>query len=315
MNYRNLGLFAILVLLCTCGGLILLRDYVAEPTAAPLPYVDRDDVCSAAEKIAGAEARLAAGEPPAEVITRSSGDVRQVAVVFDGLPERPLASRLLEVLQRHHVPAVFFVEGQNAVHQPETIRLIRAAGQEIGNYTYVGIRGAEKLPTKRLLAELCRTQHCLGIQMQEVPCLFRAPHTVYTDSLLRAVHAAGLTYAVKENVRHTAGTFREERDAAAFAAAVPAGSILAIGLSQPVDVKEASSEEIEERPAVDKKPTIKDPPSAQSAGPPADAADELEWMLTAFEAAGIEVRSIHAFRKIRYVSEPSPVAEAGRGGV
>ena len=90
MNYRKLGLFAILVLLCTCGGLILLRDYVAEPTAAPLPYVDRDDVCSAAEKIAGAEARLAAGEPPAEVITRSSGDVRQVAVVFDGLPERPL---------------------------------------------------------------------------------------------------------------------------------------------------------------------------------------------------------------------------------
>lgn len=315
MNYRKLGGFVLLGLAVVCGILIFLRDHVIERADTTAEITDLSHLYAATEEISDAEQRLIGDVKPAEVITRLYGDARHIAIVFDGLPERPLTARLLDVLKKHNVPAVFFVEGQNAANQPETIALIQEAGQEIGNYTFVGIRSAEKLPKKRLLAELCRTQMAVAALSPQTPSLFRASRTVYTDDLLRAVRAAGIDYAVKENVRHPAGSLHDAEAAAAFAAGVPEGSIIAVSFSQPVDPLATAPIQTEERPAVDKKPTLKDPPLVKNAPPPVDAADELDWMLTAFEAAGMRVISVHDFRKIRYIPEELPTGEGGKGGI
>ena len=129
--------------------------------------------------------------------------------------------------------------------------------------------------------------------------------------------AAELGYAVKENVRHQAGTFRDEADATAFAAAVPNGSIVAIMLTKPVEPLPKDTGKTDERPAVDKKPNIEDPPAVRNTPPPPDPADELDWLLTVFESRGIKVVDIHDFRKIRYIpavpAAPAiPSAKTGR---
>ena len=315
MNYRKLGLFVILGLVLVCGILFFLREHIMERSDAHADITDLSALYAATEEIAAAEQRLAEGIQPAEVVTRLQDGSWRIAIVIDGLPERPLAARLLDVLQKHKARAVFFVEGQNAAEQPETIRLIHDAGQEIGNYTFVGIRAAEKIPAKRLLAELCRTQAAAVTLSSETPRLFRAPGTVYTDPLLAAVKAAGIEYAVKENVRHVAGTFRDAADAAAFAGSIPPGSILAFSVSRPVEALAQEDGKSDERPAVDKKPNIEDPPPVRNAPRPPDAADELDWLLTALAARGMQATDIHDFRKIRYIPAPYPAAQAVEGGV
>ena len=311
MNYRKLGFFVFLGLLVVCGILVLLRDYVIEKADPQAELTDLSAAYTASEEIDAAAKRLTDGVKPAEVMTRLQDDSRRVAIVIDGLPERPLTERMLDVLQKHDAPAVFFVEGQNAAEQPETIRRIHDTGYEIGNYTFVGISSAEKLPTERLLSELCRTQKVVATLSPDAPKLFRAPRTVFTESLLQAVNAAGIDYAVKDNVRYTAGSLHDAAAAAAFAATIPQGSIIAVGISSPVDPPAREAGKTDERPAVDKKPNIEDPPAVRNTPPPSDPADELDWLLTALEGAGMKVISIHDFRKIHYIPAV-PVMESAR---
>lgn len=311
MNYRKLGGFVLLGLLVICGILVLLRDYVIEKADPQAELTDLSAAFTASEEIDAAKQRLADGVKPAEVMTRLQDDSRRIAIVIDGLPERPLTERILDVLQKHDAPATFFVEGQNAAEQPETIERIYNTGYEIGNYTFVGISGAEKLPTDRLLSELCRTQRVIATLSPDAPKLFRAPRTVFTDPLLQAVKAAGIDYAVKENIRYAAGSFPDAAAAAAFAATIPQGSIIAVGISRPVDPLAKGDGKADERPAVDKKPNIEDPPAVRNTPPPSDPADELDWLLTALEGAGMKVIGVHDFRKIHYIPGV-PVMEPAR---
>lgn len=314
MNGRKMMLLAVFLVALLCGILTVLRDYVIEAADTAAEITDLRALYAAHDETDAAAEKFAAGTRPAEVVTRLHEDTRHVAIVFDGLPERPVAARLLDVLEKHHAPAVFFVEGQNAANQPETIRLIYEAGQELGNYTFVGVRAAEKLSVRRMLSELCRTQTAVAALSPQTPSLFRAPRTVYTEELLRAVSAAGISCAVKENVRCEAGSFRDADAAAAFAAAVPPGSIIAVALSRPVELPAADPVQDTAQPAVDKKPTVKDPPPVRQTPPPPNAADALDWLLTALEAAGMQVTDIHDFRKIRYIPAPLAPEGPGKGG-
>ena len=137
MNYRKLGGFVLLGLLVICGILVLLRDYVIEKADPQAELTDLSAAFTASEEIDAAKQRLADGVKPAEVMTRLQDDSRRIAIVIDGLPERPLTERILDVLQKHDAPATFFVEGQNAAEQPETIERIYNTGYEIGNYPFV----------------------------------------------------------------------------------------------------------------------------------------------------------------------------------
>ncbi|HEY8701965.1 MAG TPA: bifunctional polysaccharide deacetylase/glycosyltransferase family 2 protein [Arthrobacter sp.] len=60
---------------------------------------------------------------------------RTVALTFDDGPDALWTPRILDVLQKHHVHATFFVVGSAAIDNPDIVRRIIADGHEIGVHT------------------------------------------------------------------------------------------------------------------------------------------------------------------------------------
>ena len=310
MSLKKMGLLAIAGILIVAGALIVFRDHVIGTKNAQAELADLGSLYEATEEIAAAKEQFQKGMEPAEIVTKD--EKPHVAIVIDGLPDRTTTARLLDVLKKHGASAVFFVEGQNAANQPETIALIREAGQEIGNYTFVGVAAAQELPQERLLAEICRTQRVVEVLAATKPKLFRAPRTVYDEELLRALRAAGVECAVKESAHYAPGWLKDEAGAAAYAATVPAGSIIAIDIAVPVEAPAQDAPVEDARPAVDKQPTVKDKPAGERKAAPVDAADELDWLLTALESTGKTPGNIHEFRRIHYVPAAPSAAVQGK---
>ncbi|WP_226921505.1 polysaccharide deacetylase family protein [Georgenia subflava] len=73
---------------------------------------------------------------------------RVVALTFDGGSSDVGAASILATLERHGVPATFFVTGEFARRYPQTLRSIDAAGHPVGNHSdthahYPQLRNAE----------------------------------------------------------------------------------------------------------------------------------------------------------------------------
>ena len=314
MNFKKLGLMVAICIAVIIGALIFIRDYLIEKTEFIPDITDLTHNYLAEDEIREAMAkRQAADIKPAEVITTLQDGTPRIALVFDGMPDRPLAARLLDVLAKHKAEAVFFVEGDNVADEPETMKLIRSAGQEVGNYTYVGLAAMEKCSVEEQVKELCRTQKAITMHDPLTPNLFRAPRTIYGDDLLKSVRAAGLEYAVKENVRFQPGNIHNQMEADRYAASVINGSIIAIPVNPYVEQKVNDVAVREEKPIMDKKPTIKDDNSA-AVPPTVDLATELDLLLTAFEARGVQAVFVNQFRKIHYIPANLPIFNQDKQG-
>lgn len=315
MNFKKIGALVVGCLIVLVGALIFVRDNVIEKTEFIPDITDLTKNYLAEEEIKEAlQKRQADDIKPVEVITTLQDGTARIALVFDGMPERTLAARLLDVLAKHKAEAVFFLEGENIVDEPETIKLIRSAGQEIGNYTYVGLAELEKRSVEEQLRELCRAQKAVTMHDPLTPILFRAPRTVYNDDLLKSVRAAGLENAVKENVRFQPGNIHNQAEADAYAASIKYGSIIAIPVNRYVEQKADDQAVREEKPAVDMKPTIKDNNSAVLP-PTVDLATEVDFLLTAMEARGMQAVFVNQFRKIYYIPANLQIFNQEKQGV
>ncbi len=298
---RKLLLAAVVVAGLAVGAAHFLR---AEAPEAAHPGEDITDLSAVydevREEIAAADKRWEENKR-ALVYTRDLSGRRMAAVIVDGLPDRSLTTRLLDVFARHKVPAVFFVEGQNAAAQPETIRAIASSRQEIGNFTYVGTPKLHEMERDEVLGQVIRTQKVLETLTGRRASLFRAPRLKLNDTILRAVYAADAGDAVQTDVYLERGAVPSAAEADGFVAGLRPGSIIAVQAGEPVDLIEPQETKSDERPAIDKKPSIKELPSLPRKR--LTLADELEHLLTALEKQGYEIVPLREMRRIDYVPQ------------
>lgn len=67
---------------------------------------------------------------------RAGAVPKTLALTFDDGPDPVWTPKILDVLEREHVPATFFVIGENALEHPQLLRRIVADGSELGNHSY-----------------------------------------------------------------------------------------------------------------------------------------------------------------------------------
>jgi len=101
--------------------------------------------------------------------------------------------RILRLLEKHDLPATFFVPGSVAERHPEKVRAIARAGHEIGHHGYL------HTPPIALRAEEEASMLKRGIEALEQvtgrrPSGFRAPSALLSPNTLNLLREMGFTY-------------------------------------------------------------------------------------------------------------------------
>ena len=114
--------------------------------------------------------------PTPYVVQRTGGaEPKLLALTFDDGPDPVWTPRILDTLEAAHVPATFFVIGENALEHPDLLRRMIADGDEIGNHTYThpDLANAGAAQTR---LELNSTQRLVEAYTGHSMTLFRAPY-------------------------------------------------------------------------------------------------------------------------------------------
>ena len=138
--------------------------------------------------------------PTPFVVQRTGAVPKRVALTFDDGPDPTWTPKILDILERYHVPATFFIIGENGLENRDLLRRMIADGDEIGNHTYTHPNMAEEFPTGIKL-ELNATERLIEAFTGRSTRLFRAPYfgdaePTTTDELVPALIAQQHGYTV-----------------------------------------------------------------------------------------------------------------------
>ncbi len=109
------------------------------------------------------------------VFSNTETTQKVVALTFDDGPYPPYTEQVLDVLKEYHVPATFFVVGQNVEKYPELVKRIADEGHQIGNHTYHHI-DLLKANRKDIAKEIDNTNKAILAASGVKPHLMRPPH-------------------------------------------------------------------------------------------------------------------------------------------
>lgn len=122
---------------------------------------------------------------------RGPGVGPQIALTFDDGPS-DWTLAVIEVLERHGVPATFFFCGKNIERRPDLARFVHKHGYEIGNHTY-SHPWLLPLPEGRIRDELSSTQQIIEETTGARAHLFRPPYGCRAPGLLSVERELELT--------------------------------------------------------------------------------------------------------------------------
>jgi peptidoglycan/xylan/chitin deacetylase (PgdA/CDA1 family)/SAM-dependent methyltransferase len=161
------------------------------------------------------------------IVGRGMPGEKGVALTFDDGPDPEVTPLLLDLLDRHSVPATFFVTGERAARHPSIVRDILSRGHAVGNHSYHHFPFLMLKGIRTLRREIESTQSCLagfGI----VPLAFRPPAGITNPPLRRVLLEQGM-YCVNYSCRAVdIGNRRIGRIAETVLKKVSPGDIIAL---------------------------------------------------------------------------------------
>jgi peptidoglycan/xylan/chitin deacetylase (PgdA/CDA1 family) len=123
---------------------------------------------------------------------------KKVLLSFDDGPHADTV-RVLEVLKKHNIKAVFFIIGKNIVGNEDIMQQIVTEGHQIGNHSFSHDNWIDVWSTKKVTNDFETCQKLIE-QYQPQSKLFRPPYGVTNPNIAKAVKTLGLR-SVGWNVR------------------------------------------------------------------------------------------------------------------
>ncbi len=113
--------------------------------------------------------------PTSYVINKAGEATKKIVLTFDDGPDERYTPRILDILAKYKVPAVFFITGINAEQNLPLVRRIYNEGHEIGNHTFLH-PNLELASDDRLKIELRTTGYIIESITGHATILFRPPY-------------------------------------------------------------------------------------------------------------------------------------------
>lgn len=125
------------------------------------------------------------------VIREGDRSSMKIALTFDDGPHPYRTNEVLDLLERYHIRATFFVVGENVSYYPEPFKRTISLGHEIGNHTYhhKTLSGTHE---ETIMEEIRKTDEIIFKTAGYRPKLFRPPEGAYGECALKAAQSMDL---------------------------------------------------------------------------------------------------------------------------
>lgn len=167
--------FALVAVMATIAIALVLQGYA------------KSEVGHSSTRVTNAEPSLPNMRHAGPIIDLASGSIRSVeppartvALTFDDGPDGKWTPRILDVLERYHVPATFFVIGSRAADHRGLLRRELKGGSQIGNHTFTHV-DVSAIPAWRTRLELRLTELSLAAAVGRHTSLWRPPYSSTPD--------------------------------------------------------------------------------------------------------------------------------------
>lgn len=115
-----------------------------------------------------------------------------IALTIDDGPHPIWTPAILRLLEKHHVPALFCMIGNQVLGHEATARDVAADGHLIANHTWSHPIKLAKLPSHVVLKEIHRAQDKIYSTTGFAPSLFRSPGGAWSEGLSKSVSHSGV---------------------------------------------------------------------------------------------------------------------------
>ena len=109
------------------------------------------------------------------VISHGHIDGKRVALTFDDGPDPNVTNQILDLLEKYHAKATFFMLGSRVQYYPSLVHDVHEAGHEIGNHTW-NHPVLTKLSSAEVLEEYNSTQDAIAATLGVGATIFRPPY-------------------------------------------------------------------------------------------------------------------------------------------
>ncbi|MDR0763451.1 MAG: polysaccharide deacetylase family protein [Bacteroidales bacterium] len=125
------------------------------------------------------------------VKAQCKNSTKEILITFDDGPDPVQTPKVLDVLRRHNVKAMFFLIGENAEKYPDITRRIAAEGHLTGNHTYSHQGKFPIFSANKMKEELEKTDKILQEITGASVKFFRPPFGITNARISRVIRNRG----------------------------------------------------------------------------------------------------------------------------
>lgn len=115
-----------------------------------------------------------------------------IALTFDDGPNPRYTPQILNLLEKYHAKATFFVTGYRVNKYPEIVKREVLEGHIVGNHTYNHPNIARSSPDK-ISGELAKSEKLIYSITKQKPQFFRPPYGYYDERVVYTAKQSGYT--------------------------------------------------------------------------------------------------------------------------
>ncbi len=178
-----------------------LVQTLPQPLLVAEPMEEEPPTISEPQPVAAAVIPHVAPEPHYKinrlfrVVPVKKGEHRKVALltIDDGPKTKKMTKQMLDILDKHQIKAIFFINGYRVKQQPALLKLIHERGHAIGNHSWEHIN-LRKEQAATIRQQIGSVQDIVKEVTGTEPRFFRPPFGSANDEVHAEAAARGLIY-------------------------------------------------------------------------------------------------------------------------